>query len=71
MFIGLLRKTVVRIISTTKFTEYKIRVKFSLCYEKMVCSCLSKFGASHWVMCHSARCAQSQGPDGGCRSLLL
>lgn len=65
------QKTVVLIISTTQFTEYKIRIIFSFCYEKMMCSWLSKFGASHWVMCHSVRCVLSLGPDGGCRSLLL
>lgn len=70
MFIGLPRRLVL-IISTTLFTECKIRVMSSLCYEKRTCSCLSKFGASHRAMCHSVKCAQSQGPDGGYRSLLL
>lgn len=64
------QKTVI-IISTTQFIEYKIRVIVSLCYEKRMCSCLSKFGASHWVMSFSEMCSLSQGPDGGCRSLLL
>lgn len=51
------QKTVVLIISTTQFTENKTRVIFSLCYEKRLYSCLSKFGVSHWVMCHSVRSA--------------